>query len=263
VIRRYSSLKTNVPDEPPDPDDKKPEKEIKVEAGLNRFVWDLRYEEANRVPGYYLWEYNSGAKGPMALPGKYQVRLTVDGKSQTVPLEVKLDPRVQVSQADLEKQFDLLRQVREQLNRVYAAVNQIEDVRNQTAEMKRRLPGNDSARAIVSSADSLTAKLVSVREPLINLRISANEDSLAFHPELDGQWAFLAMIVSGGCDCGPTEAALRRFDELKKQTDEAIERWAELQKSDVAAFQKLAIERGIQPVTVPAEGSAVSSGEDE
>jgi hypothetical protein len=142
-------------------------------------------------------------------------------------------------------------------------VNQIEDVRNQTAEMKRRLPGNDSARAIVSSADSLTAKLVSVREPLINLRISANEDSLAFHPELDGQWAFLAMIVSGGCDCGPTEAALRRFDELKKQTDEAIERWAELQKSDVAAFQKLAIERGIQPVTVPAEGSAVSSGEDE
>jgi photosystem II stability/assembly factor-like uncharacterized protein len=260
VIRKYSSLKTDVPDEPLDPDDKKPEKEIKVEAGLNRFAWDLRYEEANRVPGYYLWEYNSGAKGPLALPGKYQVRLTVDGKSQTVPLELKLDPRVQVSQADLEKQFDLLRQIREQLNRVYAAVNQIEDVRNQTTEMKRRLPGDDSARAITSAADSLTTKLVSVREPLINLRISANEDSLAFHPELDGQWAFLAMIVSAECDCGPTEAALQRFDELKKQTDEAIARWAELQKSDVAAFQKLAIERGIQPVTVPAEGSAVSSG---
>ena len=263
VIRRYSSLKTNLPDEPLDPDDKKPEKEIKVEAGLNRFIWDLRYEEANRVPGYYLWEYNSGAKGPMALPGKYQVRLTVDGKSQTVPLELKLDPRVQVSQADLEKQFDLLRQIREQLNRVYAAVNQIEDVRNQTSEMKRRLPGDDSARAIKSSADNLTAKLVSVRDPLINLRISANEDSLAFHPEIDGQWAFLAMIVSAECDCGPTEAALQRFDELKKQTDEAIARWADLQKSDVAVFQKLAIEKGIQPVTVPAEGSAVSSGEDE
>jgi hypothetical protein len=98
VIRKYSSLKTQVPDEPLDPDDKKPEKEIKVEAGLNRFVWDLCYEEANRVPGYHLWEYNSGAQGPVALPGKYQVRLTVDGKSQTVPLEVKLDPRVQVTQ---------------------------------------------------------------------------------------------------------------------------------------------------------------------
>jgi photosystem II stability/assembly factor-like uncharacterized protein len=263
VIRKYSSLKTQVLDEPPDPDDKKPEKEIKVEAGLNRFIWDLRYEEANRVPGYYLWEYNGGAQGPLALPGKYQVRLTVDGKSQTVPLELKLDPRVQVSQADLEKQFNLLLQVREQLNRVYTAVNQIEDVRNQTAEMKRRLPADDNSRSIASSADSLTAKLVSVREPLTNLRISANEDSLAYHPELDGQWAFLAMIVSAGCDCGPTEAALQRFDELKKQTDEAIAKWVDLQKSDVAAFQKLAVERGIHPVAIPAEGSALSSGEDE
>ena len=263
VVRKYSSQKTEIPDEPPDPDDKKPEKEIKVEAGLNRFLWNLRYEGAYRVPGYYLWEYNLGARGPIALPGKYQVRLTVDGKSQTVPLEVKLDPRVQVSQADLEKQFNLLLQIREQLNRVYAAVNQIEDVRAQTDGMKRRLPTDESGRTVASSADALVGKLVSVREPLINLRISANEDSLAYHPELDGQLAFLAMIVSAGCDCGPTEAALQRFDELRKQTDKAIASWVDLQKADVAALQKLAIERGIPPVAIPAAGSAVSSGVNE
>jgi photosystem II stability/assembly factor-like uncharacterized protein len=263
VIRKYSSQKTETPDEPPDPDDKKPERQIKVEAGLNRFVWNLRYENANRVPGYYLWEYNGGARGPLALPGKYQVRLTVDGKSQTAPMELKLDPRVQVSQADLEKQFNLLMQIREQLNRVYAAVNQIEDVRSQTEAMKRRLPADDSGHALAVSADSLTAKLVAIREPLINLRISANEDSLAYHPELDGQLAFLAMIASAGCDCGPTEAVLQRFDELKKQTDDAVAQWTNVQKSDVATFQKLAIDRGIPPVAVPAAGSAVSAGENE
>ena len=64
-------------EEPLDPDDKKPEKQLKPEAGLNRFVWDLRYEEAHHVPGYYLWEYGSGARGPVAVPGHYQVRLTV------------------------------------------------------------------------------------------------------------------------------------------------------------------------------------------
>jgi photosystem II stability/assembly factor-like uncharacterized protein len=260
VIRKYSSQKTEIPDEPLDPDDKKPEKEIKAEAGLNRFVWDLRYEGANRVPGYYLWEYKGGARGPLALPGNYQVRLTVNGKSQTAPLEVKLDPRVLVSQADLEKQFNLLLQIREQLNRVYTAVNQIEDVRSQTDGMKRRLPPDESARTVASSADTLVGKLVSVREPLINLRISANEDSLAYHPELDGQLAFLAMIVSAGCDCAPTDAAGKRFAELKEQTDKAIASWEELQKTDVAAFQRLAIERGIPPVAIPAAGSAVSSG---
>jgi photosystem II stability/assembly factor-like uncharacterized protein len=260
VIRKYSSLKDEVPDEPLDPDDKKPEKEIKVEAGLNRFVWNLRYESANRVPGYYLWEYNGGARGPLALPGNYQVRLTVDGKSQTAPLEVKLDPRVLVSQADLEKQFNLLLQVREQLNRVYTAVNQIEDVRAQTDSMKRRLPPDESARTVAASADTLVGKLVSVREPLINLRISANEDSLAYHPEIDGQLAFLAMIVSAGCDCAPTDAAVKRFAELREQTNKAIASWEDLQKTDVAAFQRLAIERGIPPVAIPAAGSAVSSG---
>jgi len=263
VIRKFSSLKTETPDEPLDPDDKKPEKEVKVEAGLNRFVWNLRYENANRVPGYYLWEYNGGARGPIALPGKYQVRLTVDGKSQTAPFELKLDPRVHVSQEELAKQFSLLMQIREQLNRVYAAVNQIEDVRAQTEAMKRRLPPDDGGRSLAGSADSLTAKLVSVRDPMINLRISANEDSLAYHPQLDGQLAFLAMIVSSGCDCGPTEAATKRFDELKKQVDDVVSKWNSLQKSDVATFQKLAIDRGIPPVAIPAAGSAISSGQNE
>ena len=263
TIRKYSSQKTKTPDEPLDPDDKKPEKQIKLEAGLNRFVWDLRYENANRVPGYYLWEYNSGARGPLVLPGNYQVRLTVDGQSKTAPLEVKLDPRLHVSQAELEQQFNLLMQIREQLNRVYAAVNQIEDVRTQAEGLKRRLPPDDSARPFATSADNLAAKLISARESLVNLRISANEDSLAYRPGLDGQLAFLAMIVGEGCDCGPTEAARQRFDGLRKQTDEAISKWTDLQKTDVASFQKLAVDHGLQPLAIPAPGSSISSGQNE
>ena len=44
----------------------------------------------------------------MAAPGQYQVRLTVGSESQVAPLEVKLDPRVKVSQADLAQQFNML-----------------------------------------------------------------------------------------------------------------------------------------------------------
>ncbi len=260
-IRSFSSLKTIVPDEPLDPEDKKPEKEIKVEAGLNRFIWDLHYERANRVPGYSLWEYNDGAEGPLALPGDYQVRLTVDGQMQTARFEVKLDPRVHTTQAELEQQFQMQLQIREQLNRIYTAVNQIEDVRAQTEALKRRLPAEDGARPLRASADGLSTKLVSVREPLINLKISANEDSLAYRPGLDGQWAFLGVIVGSGCDCPPTEAARQRFDQLKRATDEAVARWDELQKSDVAAFQKMAANQGIYPVEVPAPNSSVSAGQ--
>jgi len=133
VIRKFSSNKIEDLDEPLNIEDKKPEAQIKPESGMNRLIWDLRYESASHVPDYYLWEYKSGAKGPLALPGKYQVRLSVDGKTQTAPFDVKLDPRVSVSTDDLQKQFDLLMQIRDQLGRVYDTVNQLQDVRSQVS----------------------------------------------------------------------------------------------------------------------------------
>ena len=253
TIRKYSSAETKRLDEPPDPDDKKPEKEIKPEAGLNRFVWDLRYEEAHRVPGYYLWEYGIGARGPVASPGQYQVRLTLGGESQVAPIEVKLDPRVNVSPADLAQQFDMLTQIHEQLNNVYDAVNQIQDVRSQVAGLKRRLPENASTKPIAVSADDLEKKLVAVRDPLVNLTISANEDSLAYPPQLDARLAFLAMDVSSA-DAAPTEAEQLQFGKLKRQTKELLGHWDDLQRGDLAAFRKLTSENSLSTVVVPPAG---------
>jgi len=253
AIRRYSSAEAQRLDEPPDPDDKKPEKEIKPDAGLNRFVWDLRYEQAHRVPGYYLWEYGSGARGPVAAPGQYQVRLTVGGESQVVPLEVKLDPRVNVSQTDLAQQFSMLMQVHEALNNVYDAVNQIQDVRSQVAGLRRRLPENASTKPIAVSADDLEKKLVAVRDQLVNLTISANEDSLAYPPQIDAKLAYLAMDV-GSADSAPTEAEQLQFEKLKRQSGELLSRWDDLQRHDLAAFRKLTSESSLSTVVVPPVG---------
>ena len=253
LIRKYSSAETKRLDEPPDPDDKKPEKEIKPEAGLNRFVWDLRYEEAHRVPGYYLWEYGGGARGPVAVPGQYQVRLTVGGESQVAPLELKLDPRVNVPQTDLAQQFNMLMQIKEELSLVYDAVNQIQDVRSQVAGLKRRLPENASTKPIASSADDLEKKLVGMRDQLINLTISANEDSLAYPPQIDAKLAFLAMNV-GSADSAPTEAEQLQFEKLKRQSGELLSRWEDLQRNDLAAFRKLTSESNLSTVVVPPAG---------
>ena len=257
VIRKYSSAEVAPLDEPPDPDDKKPEKELKVEAGLNRFVWDLRYDEARQVPGYYLWEYGGGAHGPVAAPGHYQVRLTAGGQSQTAPLEVKLDPRVNVSQADLEQQVSVLLGIRENLNKVYDTVNQIQDVRAQLAGLRRRLPESASGK-IAASADELERKLVAVRDQLINLTISANEDSLAYAPQLDAKLAFLAMDV-GTADSAPTEAEQKQFEKLNHETADVLASWESLERGDLAAFQKLTSEGSLSTVVVPPAGRSVDA----
>jgi photosystem II stability/assembly factor-like uncharacterized protein len=264
VVRKYSSNRSESLEEPLDPEDKKPEKQIKTEDGLNRFVWDLHYDDAKRVPGYFLWEYNDGARGPLALPGKYQIRLTANGKTLTAPFEVKLDPRVTTSQADLEKQFKLELDLREQLDRVYGAVNQIQDVREQLDGLKKRLVPDDSSKALFDGASVLDARLMAVRDPLINFKISASEDSLAYAPGIDAKLAYLSLGVAGFADSAPTAAQYEEFDKLKKQADEFLANWEQVKNADITNFQKLAAEQNIHSIYVPdVKSPRVAGGGDE
>jgi hypothetical protein len=158
---------------------------------------------------------------------------------------------VNVPQGDLEKQFKLLADVREQLNRVYNAVNQIRDVQDQLGGLKKRLAPGDSYKSLLEAADGLDTKLIEVRDPLINLKISANEDSLTYPPGLDGRLAFLAMSVNGASDSAPTESQNQLLEKLKKQTDELLAHWEQVRNTDIAVFQKLAAGQGVHAVYVP------------
>src|SRR3984893_4865986 len=170
-----------------------------------------------------------------------------------------LDPRLNVAQADLQKQFDLAIQIRDQISRIYDAVNQIRDVRSQVEGWKRRLP--DSAKSVQMAAGNLDQKLLSVRDDLIQAKVKANEDSLAYPQRVDSKLASVALVVSDGTDSAPTEAAIQQFAKLKKQADDALARWAQLQQTDLVAFQKLMASQNIQAIVVPAAGSSGLGGE--
>ncbi|HXX71756.1 MAG TPA: hypothetical protein VEI55_05635, partial [Candidatus Acidoferrum sp.] len=262
VIRKYSSAKTEELEEPLNPDDKKPEKQVKPDAGLNRFVWDLRHEGTSRVPSYYLWEYQPGSRGPIAVPGKYQVRVTADGKSQTATFGLRLDSRVHVDQADLQKQFDLLLQIRDELTRVYDTVNQIQDVRSQLDGLKKRLPTNTGTKPVLAAADGLDQKMLLVRDDLVQMKVRSNEDSLSYPQRVDSKLAALAMKIGNNTDSAPTEAEYRTFEKLKREADESVTRWTELQRTDLAAFQKMMAGENIQAIVIPAGETGGAPGEE-
>jgi photosystem II stability/assembly factor-like uncharacterized protein len=242
VIRKYSSLEMEPLEEPQDPADEKPKKQLEVKPGLNRFVWNLRYEGAPRVADYYLYEYEGGSRGPMALPGAYQARLTVDGKRLTAPLELKPDPRVKTAPQDLEKQFALLLNIRSELARVYGAVNEILDLRAQLAEVRKRAAASDE-KELLTACDELDRKLAAVQEPLIQMKIKANEDSLKFGLGLDGPLAGLALAVGSGSDSAPTEAENQTFDQIKGRVDERLLSWTVLRRESIPPFNKLTEQR--------------------
>jgi hypothetical protein len=195
------------------------------------------------------------------MPNKYQVRLTVDGKSQTAAFELAMDPRVNVSQADLQKQFDLLIQVRDELSRVHDTVNQIQDVRVQMDGLRKRLPDNGTVKPMLTAALALDKNMLAVRDDLIQMNIRSNEDSLAFPPGIDTKLSGLAMAVGEGTDSAPTEAEYQVFDKLKKQADVSIAHWTEIQRTELADFQKMMAGQNIQAIVVPAAQNAGSAGE--
>ena len=113
--------------------------------------------------------------------------MTADGKTQSAPFEVTLDPRVKTSLADLQKQNELILGIRAEIERVFAIERQIHDVRNQISALQQRLPKSPALVPVADAGANLDKKLVAIEENLVNWKIIANEDSLQYPVKLDGQ----------------------------------------------------------------------------
>ena len=124
-------------------------------AGLNRFVWDLRYQTASGATG--VPESAQPARGPQAMPGDYQVRLTVGGQHLTQPLKIVLDPRSTATPADLAKQFDLATRTAKELGRATDAARQIASQRRQLSDSKAKVTNDPALLAAIASVETEVA----------------------------------------------------------------------------------------------------------
>jgi len=175
-------------------------------------------------------------------------------------MEVRTDPRVHVSLADLQKQFTLVRQIQAELTRLYGAVNQIWDLRSQTKNLQKRLTNaGGGAKLVLTASQDLDRKVAGVEDSMVQIKISANEDSLRYPPGLDARLSHLVNTVGSDTDSAPTEAAYREFDKLKQQVDQALASWSQIVSTDVASFDKLMQEQKVNPLLVQ-QGPETTSG---
>jgi hypothetical protein len=105
---------------------------------------------------------------------------------------------------------------------------------------------------VATTADSLSQKLLAVRDDLVQMQIRANEDSLAYPQRPDSKLAALAIAIGDGTDSAPTEAEYQVYQKLKRQSDDAIARWSQIRTTDLVAFEKMVAEQNIQAIVVPA-----------
>jgi hypothetical protein len=222
-----------------------PPPRVATAAGMNRFVWNLRYADATTFPGLIMWA--GSVTGPRVSPGTYTVRLTAGGKSQTQSFAVKKDPRLETTPEDYSRQLALALQVRDKLSETNEAVIRIREVRKQLDEYAKR----DSKR-VSEAAKDLIKKLTAVEENLYQTKIRASEDPLNFPIKLNNKLAYVLGLV-GGSDNPPTEQSYQVYEGLASAVNGELKTLNTLLSADLAAFNKLVTDEKIPAVTLPAK----------
>jgi hypothetical protein len=217
LIKRFSSR---------DKDDGVP-----ARAGLNRFVWNMRYPDGTRLPDGVLSAYWGGSTiGPVAPPGTYRVELAVDGQTHAHTFEIRRDPRIEASDDDLRAQFDLLIQIRDQLTEIHRAVLRARSVQEQLKALAERASGDLAQRA-----GELREQIAAVVGELTESRAKGAADSFNYPPKVNSKLASLQSTVAYA-DAAPTAQARAVFAELKAAADGHLRRLGSLLGEDVPSL---------------------------
>ncbi len=216
---------------------------IGTRAGLNRFVWDLRYTGAATFPGMVLWRARP-EDGPLAPPGTYRVRLTANGQTVTRPFRIRIDPRVKgVTEADVTEQFALAMKIRDRTSEANEAVVLVRELVPQIEDRaaKARL------REITTAANALVRQLTEVEEAVYQVRNRSNQDPLNFPIRLNNRIAQLQGTVEMS-DARPTDQAYVVFKELSDELDAELSKLRSAVTTDLTVLNRMLARRKLPPV---------------
>ena len=250
VIRHLSSREKNKNEQPPEwPDLERPSNLIPAQAGFNRFGWNLRYDSPVATPGAF-YEDN-GPEGPLALPGNYQVKLTVAGKGYTTALELVNDPRPAVSQEDLRKQYELSSAIARSVTQLHTAVNQIRKLRADMNDVRKRIGDSPKTKSVLDAMDALEKKMAPIEQELIQVKMKSSEGNLRYPNMLNEQFDTLSHTVDGA-DGAPTEPELTVYQGLNARLQKQLQLWQAVMNEDVPALNQLIQKSDIPAINIAA-----------
>lgn len=228
-------------------------------AGMHRWIWDLHYTPA--PGGRRFGGFGFGAGGVQALPGAYTVKLTVDGKTYTQPLTVKMDPRSKIPAAELQKQFEVATEVSHLQLQASQAQHNVEQLRSQIRERRAQAQSNatlvaaldalDHKAEVIGGAPAAPTTPGSVPEP------PKERESLTF---LSGEFGQISFAVNSG-DEAPTAEAMKAIASARATLTATLAKWTALQERDLPQINAQLKEAGLSPIAIASVASPAKRDE--
>lgn len=220
---------------------------LPVKAGGNRFVWDMRYAGYTTFPGLVF--YGSPNLGPKAIPGKYRVRLTVDGNSTEQEFEILKDPRIATTPEDFQAQFEFLVKVRDKVSEANQGVLDIRRIKDDLAFLKTKIGAEVQYKELSELVKQFEQELTTHENNIHETRNRSVQDPLNYGIKMNNRLAHL-MVEQAQGDFRPTQQGEEVRQLLTKQIDEELTKLHSTIDKHVERINTLAKEKGVEVVMV-------------
>jgi hypothetical protein len=224
---------------------------MSAKVGLNRINWDIRYDDP---PAFsHSWEINANPgdtpaspEGPLALPGVYTVRLTVDGKGYSQTVTVRDDPRSPATPTTLREGHALVM-------KMYKGITEAWDGYHQATGVLATLAADtaSSVTEVATAAKSLTARIDSVAGSPTGGRGFFRRGGPRPPPsfvEVNGSLVRQLNQAEQG-DGAPTPADLAAYAAVCTDLSKAVTAWRTISEKDVVAFNAMLTKNNLTPVS--------------
>ncbi|HET7459031.1 MAG TPA: hypothetical protein VFJ74_15390, partial [Gemmatimonadaceae bacterium] len=229
---------------------------ISTTKGAHRVTWDLHFQPVvpdtgglsgdDDATGAVPHRSYGAATAPWAPPGTYTVRLTVNGKSYTQPLSLRLDPRVKTPAADLARLASLSRASWERAVAVQSAYVRARAL----AAAVDAAPGASDAAAFRAALDSLAPAAGGAARPSARRRgapapaptLAAARDAL-----------LSAAMAMQGADVAPTAGEVAAVERAGADAAAVLARWTRLRTTELSALNARRRAAGQPAIAVPGD----------
>ena len=206
---------------------------LKIKEGGNLFVWDYKYPGAEKFDGMIMW--SASLNGAKAVPGKYQVRLSVNNFLSQSSFEILKSPNSESSVNEMREQFNFVNQINKTISKAHQSIKKIRKTKLKLTEFLNTFSDNKDAKSIIEKANFLVDSLSKVENMLYQTKNESRQDPLNFPIKLTNKLGHIANLVTMN-DFPPTDQDKKLMVELTEKIDKEIEIFNKLMTNDVSEF---------------------------
>ena len=206
---------------------------LEVENGSNVHSWNMRGDGAERLKGMILWWGSTAA--PMAVPGEYEVVLTVDDKSYAKPFTIIPDGNSETDLAGMQRQFDFITDVNSTVDKAHKSIKKIRKINSQLEAFQKQYKEDEGIKDLVEKAKKLQESFSEIEKALYQTKNKSGQDPLNFPIRLTNKLAHLNSLV-GMDDFPPTQQDVAVKDELSRQINVELIKFDQLISEEISAF---------------------------